>query len=158
MQLDKIAGAISADLLSGLVEKTLNDPCAPFTPDALAILARFKKEDRAGFEGLRSQLKGAGCRVTALDDAIAEESGELSERAMKQADILVGLAQEAELFHAPDGTSYADLDINGHRETWPVKSKGFRRWIARRYYEVEQGAPSSVALQSALSVVEAKAH
>ena len=158
VQLDKIAGAISADLLSGLVEKTLNDPCAPFTPDALAILARFKKEDRAGFEGLRSQLKGAGCRVTAFDDAIAEESGELSERAMKQADILVGLAQEAELFHAPDGTSYADLDINGHRETWPVKSKGFRRWIARRYYEVEQGAPSSVALQSALSVVEAKAH
>jgi hypothetical protein len=124
----------------------------------LERLAELKKADRAGFEAMRAQLKEAGCRVTALDEAIAEESGEVSERAVKQADILVGLAQEAELFHAPDGTSYADLDINSHRETWPIKSKGFRRWIARRYYEVEQGAPSSVAIQSALNVIEAKAH
>ena len=25
-----------------------------------------------------------------------------------------------------------DLDINGHRETWPIRAKGFRRWLARR--------------------------
>jgi hypothetical protein len=153
------AVAVSADPLVGLVERTVNDPAAAFSVECLSALGMLKKQDRATFEGLRARLRQAGCRVTALDKAIAEEEdGELSERAKKQADILVGLAQEAELFHAPDGTSYADLDINGHRETWPVKSKGFRRWIARRYYEVEQGAPSSVALQSALAVIEAKAH
>jgi hypothetical protein len=130
---------VCADTLVGLVEKATNDPGAAFAPDVVACLIALKKNDRAAFEVLRAQLKEAGCRVTALDEAIAEASGELSERVMKQADILVGLAQQAELFHAPDGTSYADLDINGHRETWPLKSKGFRRWIARRYYEVEQG-------------------
>jgi len=24
----------------------------------------------------------------------------------------------------PDGTAFADLDINGHRETWPIRRKG----------------------------------
>src|SRR5262249_34421214 len=76
----------------------------------------------------------------------------------KQADILIGLAQSAELFHSPDGTGFADLDINGHRETWPIRSKGFRRWLAHRFYDATQGAPSSEALASALNVIEAKAH
>ena len=79
-------------------------------------------------------------------------------RGPTQADILIDLAQSAELFHAPDGTGFADLDINGHRETWPIRAKGFRRWLARRFFEATQGAPSSEALQSALNVIEAKAH
>ena len=88
-------------------------------------------------------------RVTALDEAIAEESGEPGGRGPTQADILIGLAQTAELFHAPDGTGFADLDLNGHRETWPIRAKGFRRWLARRFFEQTGGAPSSEALQSA---------
>ncbi|MGH6821534.1 MAG: hypothetical protein ACREDU_11835, partial [Methylocella sp.] len=51
------------------------DPGAPFMPDALEALAAMKKDDRAAFEVLRSQLNTAGCRVTALDEAIAEENG-----------------------------------------------------------------------------------
>ena len=96
--------------------------------------------------------------MTALDEAIAEESGDTGGRGPTQADILIELAQSAELFHAPDGTGFADLDINGHRETWPIRAKGFRRWLARRFFEATQGAPSSEALQSALNVIEAKAH
>jgi hypothetical protein len=117
----------------------------------------LKKEDRAAFEKLRAQLKNAGCRVTVLDDAIAQENGETNGRPPTQADILIGLAEEAELFHAPDRTGFADLDINGHRETWPIRARGFRRWLARRFFEATQGAPSSEALQSALNVIEAKA-
>ncbi len=96
--------------------------------------------------------------MTALDESIAEENGEAGGRGPTQADILIDLAQRAELFHAPDGTGFADLDIKGHRETWPIRAKGFRRWLARCYFEVTQGAPSSEALQSALNVIEAKAH
>ncbi len=96
--------------------------------------------------------------MTALDEAIAEENGDTGGRGPTQADILIDLAQSAELFHTPDGTGFADLDINGHRETWPIRAKGFRRWLARRFFEATQGAPSSEALQSALNVIEAKAH
>lgn len=146
------------DPLEGLAERTATDPGAPFVPDTLVRLVALKKEDRAAFEVLRAQLKSAGCRVTALDEAIAEESGDVGGRGPTQADILIDLAQTAELFHAPDGTGFADLDINGHRETWPIRAKGFRRWLARRFFEATGGAPSSEALQSALNVIEAKAH
>jgi len=158
-----VAEAIGAaedipDPLDGLVEETAADPGAAFAPEALERLAAMKKDDRASFEALRAQLKSAGCRVTALDEAIAEESGDFGGRGPTQADILIDLAQTAELFHAPDGTGFADLDINGHRETWPIRAKGFRRWLARCFFEATQGAPSSEALQSALNVIEAKAH
>ncbi len=68
--------------------------------------------------------------MTALDDAIAEENGDHGGRGPTQADILIDLAQSVALFHTPDGSGYADLDINGHRETWPIRAKGFR-WPAR---------------------------
>lgn len=146
------------DPLEGLVERTTVDPGAAFQPEVLERLAALKKEDRAAFEALRAQLKKAGCRVTAVDEAITEESGDTGGRGPTQADILIELAQAAELFHTPDSTGYADLDINGHRETWPIRARGFRRWLARRFFEATQGAPSSEALQSALNVIEAKAH
>jgi hypothetical protein len=156
---DAIDGAEEIlDPLAGLAEKTADDPGAPFMPEALEALVALKRDNRAAFEALRSQLKKAGCRVTALDDAIAEENGDAGGRGPTQADILIGLAQTAELFHAADGAGFADLDINGHRETWPIRAKGFRRWLARRFFEETGGAPSSEALQSALNVIEAKAH
>jgi len=146
-----------SDPLDGLVEMSATDPGAPFVPDVLERLAALRSEDRAAFELLRSKLKKAGCRVTALDEAIAEASGDKGGHGPTQAEILLELAQSAELFHAPDGTGFADLEVRGHRETWPIRAKGFRRWLTRRYYEATEGAPNSEALQSALNVIEAKA-
>jgi hypothetical protein len=158
-----ISAAIDAaeeirDPLEKLVEKCATDPGAPFVPDVLELLAALKRDDRAAFETLRAQLKKAGCRVPALDEAIAEENGDPSGRGPSQSDILIELALSAELFHTPDSTGFADLDINDHRETWPIRAKGFRRWLARSFFEATHGAPSSEALQSALNVIEAKAH
>jgi hypothetical protein len=156
---DAIDGAEEMyDPLDGLAEKTVADPGAPFMAEALEALGALKKDSRAAFEALRSRLKKAGCRVTALDDAISEETGETGGRGPTQADILIGLARTAELFQTPDSVGFADLDINGHRETWPIRSKGFRRWLARCFFEETGGVPSSEALQSALNVIEAKAH
>lgn len=146
------------DPLEGLVERTATDPGAPFTAEALEALAALKRNNPAAFEGLRSQLKKAGCRVAALDDSIAVETGDPRGRGPTQADILIGLAQSADLFHTADDAGFADLDINGHRETWPIRGKGFRRWLARRFFKATGGAPSSEALQSALNVIEARAH
>ena len=124
----------------------------------LNSLLSSRIRDRAAFETLRAQLKQAGCRVTELDKALTDESGDQEDCAPKQADILIGLVADAELFHASDGTGYADLEINGHRETWPIRNKGFRRWLARRFFEATGKAPNSEALHSAINVIEAKAH
>ena len=157
-----VAAAIAAaeeitDPLDGLTDRVADDPGAPFAPEVLEGLSSMKKEDRAAFELLRSKLKKAGCHVPALDEAIMQKNVD-GRRRPTQADILIDLAEAADLFHAADGTAFADLDINGHRETWRVRSKGFKRWLARQFYEATDGAPSSEALQSALNVVEAKAH
>jgi hypothetical protein len=152
-----IADAIGAaeeirDPLNDLVERTNVDPGAAFAPEMLEGLRALKREDRAAFETLRAQLKDAGCRVTELDNAIAEKGGDTVERGPSQADTLIELAQNAELFHAPDGTAFADLDVNGHRETWPVRSSGFKLWLARRYWEETARAVSSEARNAALNV------
>src|ERR1700730_505261 len=128
---EEVESANISDPLEGLIESAGTDPGTPFQPDVLERLAALKEQDRAAFETLRSQLKKVGCRVTALDEACAGESGETGGR-QSQADILIELTRSAELFHTPDGTAFADLDVNGHRETWPIRTKGFRRWLTRR--------------------------
>src|SRR6516164_8288941 len=61
-------------------------------------------------------------------------------------------------FHTPDSVAYVDVEIDGWRETWPVRSRGFRRWLVRVYYETTGMAPNSEALQTALALCEARAH
>jgi hypothetical protein len=51
------------------------------------------------------------------------------------ADVLAGMEAKLELFHAATGIAFADLLTDGHRETWPVRSKRFRAWLRRRHYE-----------------------
>jgi hypothetical protein len=75
----------------------------------------------------------------------------------KQADALIELASEAILFHTPAGDAYADVTVNGHRETYRVRSKKFKLWLGRRFYLAREGAPSSEAMNSALGVIEARA-
>ena len=121
------------DPLDGLADKSKLDKAAPFRPEVLERLAELRQDDRGAFEALRAALKASGfIRLTALDDAIdgvdAISDGS-EEKARKQSDILIDLAGEADLFHAPDGTGYADVNVEGHRETWPIRSKGFRRWL-----------------------------
>jgi hypothetical protein len=147
------------DPLTDLVEKSETNQGAPFVPEVLAAISELKRRDRSAFETLRAQLKRVGVRVTALDEALSEEIGAgPGAKAHTQADIILRLAQGLELFHSADMTAYADLDINGHRETWPVKSKGFARWLARAFYQETWGAAGSEAIQAALNVIEAKAH
>ena len=95
--------------------------------------------------------------MAALDEAIAEEGGDSTGCGPNPADFLIELAQAAELFHTADGTGFADLDVNGHRQTLAIRGKGFRRWLARRFFQ-ETGGPGPEALQSALNVIEPKAH
>jgi hypothetical protein len=44
---------------------------------------------------------------------------------------------------------FCDIDIERPSRNIPHPSTGFRRWLARLFFETTQGAPSSEALQSA---------
>jgi hypothetical protein len=75
----------------------------------------------------------------------------------RTADVLTDLATSAELFHTADGTAFADLMIDGHRETWPVRSIRMRSWLRRKHYEASGAAAGSGAINSALDLLEARA-
>src|SRR2546426_3166035 len=62
-----------------------------------------------------------------------------------------------DLFHTAVGTAFADITIDGHRETWPIRSKRFRAWLRRRYYQATGGTASAAEIRSALDLLEARA-
>src|SRR5262245_38952194 len=62
-----------------------------------------------------------------------------------------------DLFHTASGTAYADLLVDGHRETWPIRSKLLRGWLRRRYYQATGGPASAAEMRSALDLMEARA-
>jgi hypothetical protein len=115
---------------------------------------------RAG-EGMVAELINTAELVDGARDDGSDGAGERLDdqprRRLNQTELLITLAKEASLFRTPDRTAYADIVVDGHRETWPLRSSGFRLWVRGRYYEATAGAPSSVALQSAIDTLEAKA-
>jgi hypothetical protein len=95
-------------------------------------------------------------------DADANNDDEASgrKRGRSAADILVRLAQGCELFHTPgghDSESYARITLADHSETWPIYSKAFRSWLARRYFDEQRKVPHAQAFQDALGVLAGQA-
>ena len=76
-----------------------------------------------------------------------------------QADVLVELAMEhAELFATPDEElAHAAITVKEHREVWPLRSRGFKRWLTHRYFLISHKAPNSDAMNQALATLDAVA-
>jgi hypothetical protein len=79
------------------------------------------------------------------------------ERGKSQATRLVELAADAELFHDPDQQPYATIPVDGHRDTWPLKAKGFEGWLAYRYYAAEGAVAGAKAIADALAALKGRA-
>ena len=75
----------------------------------------------------------------------------------KQSDLLLELGRRARLFHTPDGTAYADIEVSGYTETCPVRSRTFRDWLLVTYDDLYEGAPSNNAMKEALDTLDARA-
>jgi hypothetical protein len=71
--------------------------------------------------------------------------------------MLIEMALCEELFHTAAGTAFADILVDGHRETWPIRSKRFRGWLRRRHYQATGDAASAAEIRSALDLFEARA-
>jgi hypothetical protein len=57
-----------------------------------------------------------------------------------------------------DGTAYADVNINGHRETLAIsKGSAFKQLLAREYFHADLGVPNKEAVTSAIGILEASA-
>jgi hypothetical protein len=59
----------------------------------------------------------------------------------------------AEFFHSGE-ECFATVDIEGHLETYAVRSRGFRSWLGKRFFEEYERAASGEALTSAITTLE----
>jgi len=73
------------------------------------------------------------------------------------ANMLIAIAGIGWLFHTAGGSAFADLIIDGHRETWPIRSKQFRSWLRRQHYAKNGEALGAAAIRSIVDLLEARA-
>jgi len=121
------------------------------------------RRDRSSFlQILDAAIAAAKPLVEAAPQAHEQKPGGSGEGASAPggtlADNLVTLAQRDGVFFADEaGSAWADVWIDGRRETWSLKSKGFKNWLVHRYYASTGRAPNADALSQALLTLDAAA-
>src|SRR5437763_5349725 len=71
--------------------------------------------------------------------------------------MLIDVARPEHLFHTATGTAFVDITVDGHRETWPIRSKQFRSFLRRCHYQATGQAASAAEIRSTLDLLEARA-
>lgn len=75
-----------------------------------------------------------------------------------QATRLVELAEaNCTLFKSVAGDAFAELRVDNHVETWRLRSRGFKNWLVRLFYQQSGSTPGSQAVQDSLCVIQGKA-
>ncbi|MCL4308062.1 MAG: hypothetical protein M1126_01675 [Candidatus Thermoplasmatota archaeon] len=72
-----------------------------------------------------------------------------------QAQALVRIGREAELFRDPEGDLYATFCSANVRETCRLRSAEFRRYLTRRFFQERRRGPSADAIAEAKATLEA---
>lgn len=67
------------------------------------------------------------------------------------------IATSADLWHSTDGTAYATVEIAGHCENVPVRSRRFKAWLTLRFQADKGKAPSTDALSIGQGMAESTA-
>jgi hypothetical protein len=69
----------------------------------------------------------------------------------------IGLGSNVELFHDQSGRPFAFVGESGFRSIWPVSSRNFQDWLAKRFFNATGKAPSKDSLRQSLQVLEGTA-
>ncbi|MDQ3748665.1 MAG: DUF3854 domain-containing protein [Acidobacteriota bacterium] len=88
---------------------------------------------------------------------ILEKAQPFKEEKVSQANQILHLAEDIELFHTPDRTAFASIEVGEHFEVHPVNSKSFRDYLSYQFYQTDGKSPSSQALQDAINSLSGKA-
>lgn len=136
------------------------DPVTPFMVENVMRAMNLRQTDFAAYESLRSSLKKAGIRVGQLDKQIDELNknirGDQSQKP-NQFDSLMELVGDADFFCDHDGVAYADIVQGDRRETWPLTSTGFQRWLRATYYQKTKKSIAADALNTIINTLSARA-
>lgn len=143
---------------------TRNPEDAEARQEAIKKIARLEDVERDVYTAkLHQILKKLDVKKSTVETAIkkaakeqAKEQNEDDEE-KKQQDILIELAQAAELFKNEHREPFARIPIDDHKEIWPVRSRDFKLWLTGKYYDKTGKGPNTEALNAALNTIAAQA-
>lgn len=119
-------------------------------------------EAEAARRAINRLLAGVGLDWHDLTSLLMEKEPSLFELFAKlfasDADLLVqlGLAG-AKLYHSSRAVTYADVMIDGHRNTFPLSSSDFSDWLLHQFFMEMQKAPGLTAMKTAIRTLGAHA-
>ena len=94
-------------------------------------------------------------RDALLEDDVDEFRGG---RLPTQADVILQLAANYDLFHTPDGTAYADVNVEGHRETFRIDGKPFEKLLKHLFYRQTSEPATPDAVRKAIKIRSRQKH
>jgi hypothetical protein len=155
-------GALAADLMLQNGRILYAAPAVLNSPEGTREWAtQATAEDRPTAERMAEAiceyLLPDALRVLQEEPKKSTQADELVRLVLEASDLAANAANGIELYHTPDQQAYATITIGDHRENWPVRSRGFRLWLSRKFFEKRAKTPGSQALIDAASVLEGKA-
>jgi len=154
------------------VARALLDCCLGLKAAGIAVeLERWSPEAGKGIDDVLQAGKATAIEVLVGSDAMAavEEiassagvarkvSEDNKEEHKSQATVLVELADAAEFWHTiGQGVAYATIPVANHFEHWPIKSRMFKLWLSRLFFQHVGKAPGAQALSDAINVLDGRA-
>lgn len=145
---------MTTPLTTDELEDYHQDAAGRFVSEANDLAFRNKWQERMTEAGLDLGGDPLPLEDSASDSIAAdlEDEGDERDGAGGQAD-LVAIARNGELFATPDGVPFATFAVGNHRETWPVRSVGFREWLSAKFFELTGKAPSGQKMTDALATI-----
>ena len=152
---------------SGSSEPSADDTVPSVAPDAPEI-AMQASDSAAGLdvgassnqvitdESAPSVAPGAANAFDSTADSETATNQEVTQLDRRNpSEILLRLAENYDLFHSRDGTCFAEINIDGHHETLPVKD--VKEYLLSDYFRVTGKAAPTNAVRSAIGTLNARA-
>ena len=120
-----------------------------------------KPKPRDPTVGYRNVLEQDPVLLKEAEAALADKADQ--SRKKKNATQLIELLEaylssgRLQLFHTPQQEGFGTILVDDHRETWPLRSRVFRNWLAARSYDETGAVPNSQVLQDVLNVLTGRA-
>src|SRR6267142_213424 len=71
-------------------------------------------------------------------------------------DLLIKIGQQRASYFCNDAV-FADVTVRGHRNTYPVESKPFAKWLLHQFFLEKKKAPAGAAIKTAIRTLVAVA-
>ena len=110
-------------------------------------------------QGVDVETLLAEAEPVAYEEEVPDAEGERSGRggSLSSGDRLLNWAMEESELYCDRGEAYADVQIGGHRETLPIHSTEFKRWLRSLYKERTGRGATSAAITHAEENLDALA-